>query len=102
MKLEKENECGIKPILGNITEERKDLYDIGKEIYRMILKEKGKKDDEMINNINEKCNDDELKDLMGKLLVENNNKYIFKFFFEFIFNTNTINISINIKSIIFY
>ena len=49
---------------------KKDLYDIGKEIYRMIFKEQDKKDDEMIKNINEKCNDTELNDLMEKLLVE--------------------------------
>ncbi len=67
---EKEDEWGIKPVLGNINEKKKDLYDIGKEIYRMIFKEQDKKDDEMIKNINEKCNDTELNDLMEKLLVE--------------------------------
>ena len=67
---EKEDEWGIKPVLGNINEKKKDLYYIGKEIYRMIFKEQDKKDDEMIKNINEKCNDSELKDLMEKLLVE--------------------------------
>ena len=67
---EKEDEWGIKPVLGNINEKKKDLYYIGKEIYRMIFKEQDKKDDEMIKNINEKCNDPELNDLMEKLLVE--------------------------------
>lgn len=67
---EKEDEWGIKPVLGNINEKKKDLYYIGKEIYRMIFKEQDKKDDEMIKNINEKCNDSDLKDLMEKLLVE--------------------------------
>ena len=67
---EKEDEWGIKPVLSNINKEKKDLYDIGKEIYRMIFKEQGKKDDEMIKNIKEKCNDTELNDLMEKLLVE--------------------------------
>lgn len=67
---EKEDEWGIKPVLGNINEKKKDLYDIGKEIYRMIFKEQDKKDDEMIKNIKEKCNDTELNDLMEKLLVE--------------------------------
>ena len=67
---EKEDEWGIKPVLGNINEKKKDSYDIGKEIYRMIFKEQDKKDDEMIKNINEKCNDTELNDLMEKLLVE--------------------------------
>lgn len=67
---EKEDEWGIKPVLSNINKEKKDLYYIGKEIYRMIFKEQGKKDDEMIKNIKEKCNDPELNDLMEKLLVE--------------------------------
>lgn len=73
----KENEWGIKPVFGNITEEKKDLYNIGKEIYRMIFREKDKKNDEMINNIKEKCKDDkDFVDLMKQLLVEKDEERI--------------------------
>ena len=66
----KENEYGITPVLGDINEEKEDLYNIGKEIYRMLFKETGKKNEEMIKGIKEKYNNPELNDLMEKLLVD--------------------------------
>ena len=66
----KENEWGITPVFGDINEEKEDLYNIGKEIYRMLFKKTGKKNEEMIKDIKEKFNNTELSDLMGKLLVE--------------------------------
>ena len=66
----KENEWGITPVLGDINEEKGDLYNIGKEIYRMLFKKTDKKNEEMIKDIKEKFNNTELSDLMGKLLVE--------------------------------
>ena len=66
----KENEWGITPVFGDINEEKKDLYNIGKEIYRMLFKKTDKKNEEMIKDIKEKFNNTELSDLMEKLLVE--------------------------------
>ena len=67
----KENEWGITPVFGDINEEKEDLYNIGKEIYRMLFKKTGKKNEEMIKDIKEKFNNNaELSDLMEILLVE--------------------------------
>jgi serine/threonine protein kinase len=67
----KENEWGITPVFGDINEEKEDLYNIGKEIYRMLFKKTGKKNEEMIKDIKEKFNNNaELSDLMERLLVE--------------------------------
>ena len=66
----KENEYGITPVFGDINEEKEDLYNIGKEIYRMLFKETDKKNEEMIKSIKEKYNNPELNDLMEKLLVD--------------------------------
>lgn len=66
----KENEWGITPVLGDINEEKEDLYNIGKEIYRMLFKKTDKKNEEMIKDIKEKFNNAELSDLMEKLLVD--------------------------------
>ena len=60
---------GITPVFGDINEEKQDLYDIGREMYRMLFKETGKKNEEMIKEI-EKLNNTDLSDLMRKLLVE--------------------------------
>ena len=65
----KKNEWDITPVFGDINEEKQDLYDIGKEMYRMLFKKTGKKNEEMIKEI-EKLNNTDLSDLMGKLLVE--------------------------------
>ena len=67
----KENEWGITPVFGDINEEKEDLYNIGKEIYRMLFKKTGKKNEETIKDIKEKFNNNaELSDLMERLLVE--------------------------------
>ena len=67
----KENEWGITPVFGDINEEKEDLYNIGKEIYRMLFKKTGKTNEEMIKDIKEKFNNNaELSDLMERLLVE--------------------------------
>ena len=66
----KENEWGIAPVFGDINEEKEDLYNIGKEIYRMLFKKADKKNEEMIKDIKEKFNNAELSDLMEKLLVD--------------------------------
>ena len=66
----KENEWGITPVLGDINEEKGDLYNIGKEIYRMLFKKTDKKNEEMIKDIKEKFNNAQLSDLMEKLLVD--------------------------------
>ena len=58
----KENEWGITPVLGDINEEKGDLYNIGKEIYRMLFKKTDKKNEEMIKDIKEKFNNTELSD----------------------------------------
>ena len=72
----KENEWGIAPVFGDINEEKEDLYNIGKEIYRMLFKETGKSNEEMIKGIKERFNNNELNELMEKLLVDDKKERI--------------------------
>ena len=72
----KENEWGITPVFGDINEEKEDLYNIGKEIYRMLFKETGKSKEEMIRGIKERFNNNELNELMEKLLVDDKKERI--------------------------
>ena len=73
----KENEWGITPVFGDINEEKEDLYNIGKEIYRMLFKETGKSNEEMIQGIKERFNNNNgLNELMEKLLVDDKKERI--------------------------
>ena len=74
-----EKEWNIKPFSGDnktmLEFEKQDLLDIGKEIYRMLFKENNKTVEEMNKNIESVQNED-LKELLKRLLDEDVEKRI--------------------------
>jgi serine/threonine protein kinase len=69
------NEWGIAPFTEGGKEaiaecEKVDLLNLGIDMYRMLFKDAYKSFEEMLDKINKNINDEDLKDLLNKLLVE--------------------------------